>query len=190
MARRKTVIKVCDRCPVGKEKRATRTMTFALEGATYRIDVCEPHGAALERDILAWARLAEEVEQARMFSADYTQAAKRAAELRSRQAHVFARPTAVQRESAPVLPLPSFTGSEAHKAGEYQFTEHAVERLQERQVAPKDALLAATRPTVRRPGRMPELVVHERAGVKVVVNPSTNAIITVARTADTDRKAN
>jgi len=187
MARKRVAVKVCDRCPLNKQVKATRTETFSLGGMHWKIDLCEAHGEALERDLWAWGRLAEEVEQPKVFTREYVSAATKAAELRAKQAAPRPEPAP---ERAPQEPLPlRFLPHGAVEAGEYKFTAHALERLEEREVPMVAALQAAVHPLVRRPGREPGLLVHERDNTKVVVNPSTRTILTVAQL-HPERKAN
>lgn len=184
--KKRVTVKTCDRCPIGREKPATDTVRFSMAERTWSIDVCDDHYRMLERDIYAWGRLAEEVEPAsvgRMFGSDYAADARRLSSLRGRQdaddrAHekekrALRGSEVVARASGPRLAAPA-------DADRWVFTEHALERLQERGVNPVAALWAASEPAVKRPAREQGLVIHERDGVKVVLNPSTQAIITVA----------
>lgn len=188
MAKRRVQVKVCDRCPIGKEKPATRTVRFSLDKTTWDIDLCEQHGGMIERELYAWGRLGREVEDAdqvgRMFGSKYHHDARRLSELRSTQAAADREHATVGEPSTNARTLlASVSGPQPaapSDASEYVFTDHARERLEERGVRVIDAIWAASAPTVRRPARQQGLAVHERGGVKVVLNPQTKAIITVA----------
>lgn len=200
MAQKLVKFKACDRCPLNKKPvPATRTIRFGFGDTFWDIDVCELHGHQLERDLYGWGRLGRVVEQqqlGRMFGSDYSANARRLSELRSEQ-HREDRAVDDARRSE----LAAATGTELlarvqgpqpaapEDAGEYVFTEHALMRLEEREISAINALWAASSPKLRRPARQQGLIIHERDGVKVVLNPQTKAIITVAIADNTNGKA-
>ena len=194
--KRQQIVKVCDRCPLGKNPtKATRTIRFGFGDTFWDIDVCEKHGDMLERELYAWGLLGKAVEDrpTSRFGADYGHAGRRLAELRTQQSREDRETVEAARDYAAAATgtelLARTAGPQAaapDDAADYVFTEHALQRMQERGVKAIDAIWAASAPTVKRPGRHHGLMVHERAGTKVVVNPSTKTIITVALE---DRKA-
>ncbi|WP_460630119.1 hypothetical protein [Intrasporangium mesophilum] len=154
------------------------------------IDLCEKHGDALERELYAWGLLGRAVEEhqtGRMFGSNYGSNGRRLAELRTQQSREDRETVAAARQYAVTA-----TGTELlaraggprpaapEDAGAWVFTEHAIERMEERNVRAIDAVWAASAPTVKRPGKHAGLMVHERGDTKVVVNPATKVIITVA----------
>lgn len=199
MVSRAVKTKTCDRCPLGKKPvPATRTIRFGFADTFWDIDVCEMHGSMLEREMYAWGRLGRIVEDnasGTMFGSDYGTNMKRLGELRATQSREDRELAEAKRADHPAA-----TGAELlaaaqgpqpaapADAGEYVFTEHALQRLEEREIRAIDALWAASEPTLRRPARQQGLMIHERAGTKVVLNTQTKAIITVA-VVDTNRKA-
>ena len=193
--RRKVKVKVCDRCPIGKELAATREMTFSLEGSTWKIELCEKHGNDLDRAIGGWGRLGEQVEPdspRHVFTPEYGAELRRVAELRSRQADEDRARRANKDQAAkdwqaidrvnPVITTaarPQVLQTRPTSGRPWIFTDHARERMEQRGVDILDALHAATVPTLVRSAKTPELRVHERGDVRVVVNPEDCTIITV-----------
>ena len=196
MGRKLVKVKDCDRCPTNRQVPATGTFRFSFGDHHWEIDLCDAHLKMIERDMYAWARLGREVEQhgvGRMFGSEYHRQPRRTAELRTAQTAEDAakeRVTSNAKRGDELLaeqvtgPRPAAPAD----ASEYVFTEHALQRLREREVNPIDALWAASDPTIKREARQPGLTLHERNGIKVVLNPHTKAIITVAATENT-RKA-
>lgn len=182
MARRLVKVAYCDRCPVGKEKRATETVVLSLGKSSTKLHLCDRHNKDLERDYYAWARLGEDVvpaEPARPFGID-REAARRVADLRTVQwredlANMPEKITATDATSKRAVDgLP-------YGAGDWTFTRHAMERMVERGVSALDALRAAVDPSiVRTSDKQADCMVHERGPAKVTVNPSTKEIVTVA----------
>lgn len=195
--KRQEIVKVCDRCPLGKNPvRAVRTIKFGFDETRWKIDVCEKHGEMLERELYAWGLLGqrdEEVPSSR-FGAEYGSTGRRLAELRTAQAREDREVMEAARDYSAAATGTELLAQNAAgpqhaappDAGEFIFTQHAIERMVERNVKAIDALWAASAPTVKRPGRHKGLMVHERGDTKVVVNPSTKTIITVSIP---DRKA-
>ena len=183
MARRMVKVRTCDRCPIGKEKPSTLTQRFSMGDTHWQIDLCEQHGAMFEREIYAWGRLGEEVEPVSApirFGTSYVEQARRVAELRTQQSEADRAARADEQAQQIVASAHHALPGAPSDADAYVFTDHARERLAERGVSVVSALWAASAPHVRRPGRQPGLMVHERNGTKVVLNPHTKAIITVA----------
>jgi hypothetical protein len=200
MGKKFVKVKDCDRCPTNRQVPATGTFRFSFREHHWEIDLCDKHLKDIERDMYAWARLGREVEQTglgRMFGSEYHMTARRTAELRTSQSaedrsrdEEKAAITSAAKRGGELL-RESVTGprpAAPNDADAYVFTEHALTRLAERQVRAIDALWAASDPTIVREARQPGLAVHERNGVKVVLNPNTKAIITVAMV-DPHRKA-
>jgi hypothetical protein len=200
MGKQYVKVKDCDRCPTNRQVPATGTFRFSFGDHVWEIDLCEQHLKMIERDFWAWARLGREVEQqgvGLMFGSEYHMTARRTAELRTVQAaedrtrdEAKAAITSAAKRGDELLreqvsgPRPAAPND----ASAYVFTEHALMRLREREVRAIDAIWAASDPTIVREARQPGLAVHERNGVKVVLNPNTKAIITVAMV-DPKRKA-
>ena len=62
MARVLKTVKLCDRCAFGKERDATTTRKYAIDGEAYKIDLCEQHGQMFDREMMGWIRLSTEDE--------------------------------------------------------------------------------------------------------------------------------
>lgn len=43
-------------CDVGERHDGTHTLSFAVSGQTYEIDVCDKHGKAFDRDMETWTQ--------------------------------------------------------------------------------------------------------------------------------------
>ena len=187
--KKKVATQLCNRCPVGKELAATQNVILALGDTRWRLQLCEDCGRRLERDMFAWGRLGESLGDANSknslsyLSADYLVQARHAAELRSSQERkpekmaIFDSKVAIF-EPGPVtsqLNLP-------HNASQWRFTEHAIERMEEREISVVEALRAASAPQITREGKLPGTALHETVGIKVVVNVKTKHILTATRT--------
>jgi len=178
---------VCDRCPPGRAKPATCTVTLSLGDGRWSLDLCEGCAGKLDRDVASWARLGRALDYApgsafEFFSADYRRDARAAAESRGRESAGRAQ---VTQAAALVSPTPGLPPG----ADDWRFTGHARSRLAGRGIPAAAALQAAARPTVRRPGRRPGTVVHQADGVKVVVALGTREILSVSQQRSTEGHA-
>lgn len=180
MARKIITIELCVRCPVGREKEATRTEMLALGDTRFQLRLCETHGEALVRDVFAWGRLGEQLEEipkGTRFTPEYAAEQRRLADLRTKQAQ---EDRAKERHpSATPVTKPQKLRGLPHDADQWVFTLHAQQRLQEREISVVDALRAACEPSVVRHGRTDDTAIHENGEAKVVVNPNTKEILTV-----------
>lgn len=190
MARKIVKFLACDRCPVTRKTPATRSETISIGDSHWSLDLCEICGRKLDMEIWSWGRLGKEVDargsQAaiRLITEDSKFEARRAAELRSQQKDAVS----TARSAAVEAPQPARAGL-SPSAAKWRFTNHALERLQEREVGVIEALQACTKPSVRRAGDRPGVSVQETGGVQVVVNDATKEILTVARKDREARKA-
>ena len=129
MARRQIVVRVCDRCPGGREKPASRTETLALGANTWELDLCEGCWRRLDAVVAAWSGLGRlrVPAFARVFPADYATRARHAAQL---------RPTPSAAMPSTPSPLPTA----------WVFTGHARDRLAQRGISAASAHLNPRRP--------------------------------------------
>jgi hypothetical protein len=179
--------KACDRCPIGKQEPATETLRLTLGEASWDIDLCFKHVLELERVVEGWGRLGQTVERTqsslRLFGEEYTAQQRRTAQQRSQQAEQDrAVATSIDKRtlaSPRVVELPKGAPLDG---GQYEFTVHARERLVERNVKVVDVLWAASSPEIVTAGDRPGTEVRIRRGTRVVINPKTNEILTVALT--------
>lgn len=173
----------CDRCPLNKQRPATVTRTFGFDQTFWKADLCEQHDDMLTRELYAWGMLGEPIEEAptapvrRVTFGRDAEELRRLADLRHRQT----------QEDRAITTAPPITLPLDH--GDWHFTEHALERMEEREVDVVDILWACSSPTLRRPGDDHGVFIHERNGTKVVCNPTTKDILTVADARTDDRKA-
>lgn len=188
MAQRKTVVRYCDSCL--KDTPATATVPFGYGGTDYKIDVCDKHADALQRDLMSWARLATEVEKApSQFMRpdqvrDYTRTPIRAV-----TEPKTASPSPVKDSGstpAPAKAAPKPAVEISHPALEWTLSDHAEDQLAER--GPKfgftraDVFLCVTAPervvkadTTAKAGREQWF----RGNVQLIVDPQTKVVITV-----------
>lgn len=199
--RKAVKVKVCDRCPVGREGPATRSEVISLGGSRFLLALCEDCGKKLDREFFAWARLGEQLEEgqqaSRVISAEYLAEARRTAELRAKQeredkskaaadqaaarmAEALATAGAMRADELMLAAGAPLDSSLPAEAGQWSFTEHARERMIERRITVLDALRAVVLPTIRHSGRTSTTFVHTAGGVRVVIDPSTMKILTVA----------
>lgn len=192
MARRLVKVDVCDRCPSGKEKRATQTEFLSLGETTVKLLLCDKHAKDLDRDFWLWAQLGATVEkpQSGRFNSEYVAEQRRVAELRAKQSEkdrererIEQVPAAEAVSNRQMLTLP-------YTAQMWTFSKHAMQRMHERGIEPVEALSAACLPNVTRHGRTSTTAIHENEHAKVVVNPTTKEILTVGYPQEEHRKAN
>ena len=188
MVSRAVKTRVCDRCPRGREKKATHLdEPLSLGESKFLLDLCDVHYAELDRLVYSWGRLGNEVEQQVRFGADYKERSARLAELRTSQAETPVAKAVPTKALRLVGPVPEGLPADAT---EWVFTEHAKVRMGERKVSAIQALRAACTPVIQRPGRTDETMVHEGYGVKVVVDLDQKTILTVGQVDHTvERKA-
>ena len=179
MARRVVKFRICDRCPAQREKKATHLDVVLMLGQTkFLLDLCDDHNAELDRVVFGWGRLGTEVEHQARFGAEYKERTSRIAELRSAQAETHVKKAIPAKGLHLAGPVPEGLPADAV---EWIFTPHAKDRMQERKVSAIEVLRAACNPVIQRPGRTDTTMVYEAHGVKVVVDPDTKEILTVAR---------
>lgn len=191
MAQVRTIVKVCDRCPFGKEKPATTRRQFAIEDRYYELDLCEPHGEAHDRDLGVWTRLAREIDSpysnslkplSMTFTKEHAEKTHsvitQSSELQQQaEQSLFAKKQA-ERIAAEIEEHAYKTIPGARK---WTLTRHARERMMERNFTPAEVLMAVTIPgtTLPDPERRPDVVICKRGDCKVAVNARTHVILTV-----------
>lgn len=184
--RKRIKIEACERCPLGRERPATRTVHLSVDHSHWVLQLCEEHGKDLDRDTWGWGSLGQLTEppsSSGNFDEGWRTNAKRAAEQRTRQAAedrlaVKAKTSVLQANPATRAvprPLPP-------AVGDYHFTDHARERYIERKIKMVDILWALSMPTIIRPGDRPGTEIRIRDGVKVVLCVQSKEILTVANT--------
>jgi hypothetical protein len=151
MAQLEVQVKYCDPCR-GKSK-ATATRRFKWFGAKYSIDVCEKHDAELHSALDKWIDVASCTTQSLATVSAITP-----------PAGLYERPV--------VLPGPQ---------DKWRFTAHAEQRMVERQVDRDTARYVAEFPEFTRPDpKRTNCMEHHGRGLRIVVNPVSKTIITVA----------
>jgi hypothetical protein len=169
---------------------ATTVMKFALGDSRYKISVCEQHADALNRDMLKWARMSEPDEIATFVP-----------KVRTAPVENMTVPFPVVQTGEVItlddelreikMPLPRVRRAtkKALMAADpelierfksWKLSEHARERAEERDVDLPDVLWAAELPdSSRQSDANPNLWVHQRGHIRVVVCPETREIVTV-----------
>lgn len=170
--------RVCDRCP--HDVIATETHKLTLNGFRYELDLCDEHAAALNASVMAWADLGSPVGEPTIFDKPRV--------LATAQALQHFGDKACPRPRSEPEPAPHTGPLIADYADNWLFTDHARGRLAERHIDEWDALRAAQFPErVVRSRTRPDCYVHWRGTLKVVLNPDTHEILTVAND-DTQQK--
>lgn len=201
MARIQKVVDVCDRCAFGKEKDATTTRRFSVEGNALILKLCEPHGQMFDRDMIGWERLAAEdqfhatIKVSRSeayFTEDERERARRTAVLREQQQH---QDEETRRETEALkleqenwnLRVTAARAAQADRPNplvmKWTVTEHARERMNERGYQLDDVLECAEHPMHTFPAdptkHGSDARVYQREHDFVVVVPNRHVIITV-----------
>src|SRR3954468_17830961 len=179
----------CVRCL--KPTPATTTEDFTYGNGTYRLTLCDKHADAFQTEMFVWIRLAELTtdhapapvriglsESARRALAGDDDGHENGAVL---AAYIAPRsfPPVQTRTTLGTVEPPETIDINA-LADKWFVSTHAEMRMIERQVKLIDIFLAAEYPQIRSGGREPELTVHERNGVRVVVNEKRHVIVTCA----------
>lgn len=177
--------KECARCFA--PKRATVIGAFGYMNTRYTIPLCDKHAADFDREMIAWLRLATEVETTPE-PVEVSMAAPVAPPVQA-PAHVphmkplrllvpFQEPREVLLDEPPLLPAPAREISA--KAMEYTFSTHAEERLAERGISRRGVyeLIGSANKT-----RIPDgqgRFIYRNDKLHIVVDESSKRIITVA----------
>lgn len=197
MSKRLVKVRECDRCPRNRKPNlATKQVPFSFDGVKWLIDLCDDCYDKLEREMYAWGRLGEEIDQSETarFTEETRAAGIRLAELRAQQREDLtkARPVApeevVPKRAMHLANVPTGLPDEAK---DWVFSDHAIQRMRERNVSAVQALFAALSPEIQRPGRDDDTTVCYARGVKAVVKFADQVVLTVAREDSNQfRKAN
>lgn len=190
MVRVRTLVHTCDRCAFGTEKPATTHRTFAIDDRYYKIDLCEKHAEAFDRDLGSWTRLSTDIDNpfaGKQSSTTYTRVDAEDAR------RILAQSDEVRRQKEQSVLAQQQAEKLAKKAEEQAFglipgarkwtlTRHARERMMERGLTLTEVLMAVTMPATRTP-RAQAGQTHQticmRGDCKVVVDERTHEIITV-----------
>ncbi len=217
MAKATDVIGKCQRC-FGGQVPAVRRVRFNFDGVPYETLLCHNHFERIRDDMLSWIRTATELGAAPVEAAPAVRPARLIGSAPSGgdrapirlprivSANVMAANQPGQRtDTGAFLPAASPAAeSPAHESlftrpnelrhdtienWQDGFTDHALERMQSRQVSVTQVLrcIQATGKTRRcpsKPGGDPDTALYEFEDVRVVVNERTNSILTVARPSD------
>lgn len=211
MARSGDVIGKCQRCYGGKVPAVAR-VRFNYKGTPYETILCASHAEKIELDMQAWVRTATELgvtredsraasSFARPIGAPYV--AEEAGRAPVRVPRIVqantARPGLPVPDPALALrmgydPDPAFPRRdeirpETVEAWQDAFTEHALERMELRQISVTQVLRciqspAKTRRCPSKPGADTDTAMYVFEDVKVIVNERTRSILTVSRPSD------
>lgn len=166
----------CVRC--FKPRRAVTVQRLSYSSSTYDLALCEEHADKFFTDMFGWSRCGELVE-------DYVSFAPAPAPVEERNlgrlvvSHLAVAPSVVEPEPRALPPKPRFDPVPLIDPSTWTWTEHARERATQRGVSDEEALWCAQHPDTIRDGDDGRKV-HTRGPIKVVVDPHTRRIITVA----------
>jgi hypothetical protein len=179
LARVLVKVKVCDRCPKGKEKTAVSTERFTWQGSDYELELCQTHLDMLTRELGAWLRLAKDCTSIWQAAWEPSRPAVRteATVLRPATAGTFL-PSSEESKLRATLSEPGLPDT----ARNWNWTTHAEERLRERGerygFTRNDVLWAVERPEWVT--RTDDGLEHRTRGkVRAVVDVDTQVIITI-----------
>lgn len=168
MAKREVAVKDCDRCG-GRKKPATQTRRWGLDKDQFEIDLCDEHGSAFDRDMGMWARLSRDITP-EVYKHQYDMTRERGIE---RAKSVFAPAVPSDPSIVVVQKLPA-------KFHTWSLTDHAKQRCVERGVSERDALIAASDPSIAFPDpKNPEYWMHQRGDIHCIVVRRRNIVVTV-----------
>lgn len=167
----------CIRCYFNGRKKATASVKVKYGDTAWVLDLCASHASEFDDAMWAWLRLAREDAVASAFAG-----AGQSERLRDAKAE---RPVLPEKFTAAPQSAPKPGLDVATIWAKWQFSDHALERLDERgriygfDLA--DVLMAAEYPEVSAPSKSdPTLTVQRRGPIKVVVNRAMLSIVTVA----------
>lgn len=196
MAKREVIQHVCDRCydptPIAGK------VTFCIEDERHRLELCARHREALLAVLSEWANYGEQVPEHRPVI-KFGQAPARAPGYSTApipfpvrviepepepelEPEVEPEPVAAELPFTPTAPPPP-------GGDEWHFTDHAIERMDERVLDPVEVLWAAVRPQQTVPDRDdPRVREHYRSGVYALVVPEDKLIITAYGAGDREQE--
>ena len=142
------------------------THRFSLNGAKYEIDLCADHAAQMYGQIMRWADLGIQTAEPTIFDRPRT-----------------LTPLVERVESTPKQDDLALVTHLDRGAQKWTFTDHALERMRERELDVDEVLLAASAPheVLPCPPKYDSQTkrIHARDGVKPVVDFLTHTIVTV-----------
>jgi hypothetical protein len=204
----------CVRCLVPTP--ATTEERFTYGSATYRLDLCEAHADRFQSDVLAWLRLAEEVEGAQTAAASpggatappvapqpvppRTVGEVVASYISPHVAYggeVVLEPEVERYDPRkhyvppvpPPRPEPEPDPDSPEQWSGWYASSHALDRMKARGLTKDEVLEAVKHPLYTVPGKEVGTTVLYRGSVKVVANRTNRSIITVARKDDDAQQA-
>ena len=169
----------CGRC--FSPTAAVTVERVAFGNSTYEIPLCNPHADAFRREMFAWTRCGRLEEEETFFRRREVADGESRGRVVASYVHI---PVSRPREQPPE-PEPPKTPQLSRPtvppgAHAWTFSDHALDRQDERGVSTEEALWCAVAPDSVRPGkRQPGTMVHIRGRVRIVVNPVMKRIITV-----------
>jgi len=181
----------CGRCFTPTPAVTKERYTFGQ--STYDLHLCDAHADAFRRDMHSWARCGTLAEETPFFTpprrGDNQELDNAFGTVVASYLHVPTfRPASEQiTVTEPVVTVPEPRPKPAGRpalslvpdVGEWNLTNHALERMELRRVSREDALLAATFPDIVQPGTREGTAIHTRGPIRVVVNPHERRILTV-----------
>ncbi len=159
----------CGRCKAP----ATTTARFAYEGCEHELDLCGDCGAAYERTLLCWVRVAHEPR--RPFPVPHPPPRGRRAAPPPVPFPLIRRPPAPAPAPKPFLAAAAAAGDSG-----YTLTTHAVDRMREGNVSPQRVHAAIRARTVVRPGDTDDEEVIYHDDLRIVVGKQWRTVVTVS----------
>lgn len=175
----------CVRCMTPRKAATIERLSYG--SSTYQLPLCDQHADKFQLDMFGWSRCGDVVEEFVSFAPKVEVQERNLGRLVVSHLHIPAQAPAPEPEAVevPPRPQPRFDTSPLIKAERWSFSQHARDRMEQRGVSEDEALWCAEFPDVVRDGEDGRRV-HSRGPIKVVVDPETNVIITVADRRKTD----
>lgn len=182
----------CVRC--FKPRPAATVERLSFGNSTYLLEVCDEHADMFRHDMYRWSRCGtlDEDDAHRAFKPKTRPPARNLGRLVVSHLHIpAAEPTESMPEPEPVevsTPRPVRDDRLPLRADRWTWTDHAVQRANKRKLTEDEVLWCAEHPDIVRPGRQPGTLMHTWGQIKIVVNPETHEIITVAKRHEDDEE--
>lgn len=164
----------CARCAF--PKRSEFLISFTYEGFDYEMPLCEQHVELFDREMTGWTRLAKEIGPSS--GRDHRPPPKSNGLSPGTAIHFPVTHAGVVADDRVTVDPRKAVSDEAMA---YALSEHALERMTQRQVSVNEVYAAISRPTIQRGGRSPNTLVLLSGDVKVVVNSEEKRVLTVSR---------
>ena len=185
--------RICDNHPDGPDIPAVVTENLALNGAKVALDLCQDCSDELYSSYLRWADLGTPIGSGTVFDGQRKLTGPLVINLDAPKPAAPDRRVVLSEEDIidePALVEPRPRSKSPLTAHRWIFSDHAMDRMRERNLDVDEVLTAAERPALCTPSKHDlDLQKRKHGDVTAVVNPVTCEIITVYGPKDLDDEA-